>query len=185
MCDEIWHAGDIGDPAVADSLEKFKPLRAVYGNIDDKTLQSRFNEDLWFECGRMKIWITHVGGAPPNYTPRVKKMLQEKTPDVFICGHSHILSVKPDEKLHMLYVNPGAAGNHGFHLIKTIIRMEITEAKIKKLEVIEMGKRGNLKMYWFENLKMSPKPAFKSSLNFQIFQFSNLQITSSRRLSLL
>ncbi|HRI79547.1 MAG TPA: metallophosphoesterase family protein [Cyclobacteriaceae bacterium] len=140
-CDEIWHAGDIGDQAVADALAQFKPVRAVYGNIDDKILQSRFPEDLWFECEGMKIWMTHIGGAPPNYNPRVRKIVKEKVPDVFICGHSHILRVIKDEKLNMLYINPGAAGNHGFHSVKTIIKMEI-EAKIKKMEVIELGKRG-------------------------------------------
>ena len=141
-CDEIWHAGDIGDPALADSLEKFKPIRAVFGNIDDKSLQSRFPEDLWFDCEGAKIWMTHIGGAPPNYNPRIKKILKDKIPDVFICGHSHILRVKKDESLKMLYINPGAAGHHGFHTMKTIIRMEIAAAKITKMEVIELGKRG-------------------------------------------
>ena len=141
-CDEIWHAGDIGDVEVADRLEKFKPLRAVFGNIDDKNLQARFPEDLWFDCEGMKIWMTHIGGAPPNYNPRIKKILKERVPDIFICGHSHILRVKKDNKLNMLYINPGAAGNHGFHTMKTIIRMQIADAKIKKMEVIELGKRG-------------------------------------------
>ncbi len=141
-CDEIWHAGDIGDAEVADRLEKFKPFRAVYGNIDDKNLQARFPEDLWFDCEGMKVWMTHIGGAPPNYNPRIKKILKERIPTIFICGHSHILRVKKDEKLDMLYINPGAAGNHGFHAMKTIIRMEIAEAKIKKMEVVELGKRG-------------------------------------------
>lgn len=146
-CDEIWHAGDIGDTAVVDALQSrslsgLKPLRAVFGNIDDRDLQSRFPEDLWFDCEGLKIWMTHIGGTPPNYNPRVKKILSERVPDVFICGHSHILKVKKDKKLNFLYVNPGAAGNHGFHIMKTIIRMEIVDAKIKKLEVVELGKRG-------------------------------------------
>jgi len=141
-CDEIWHAGDIGDDGLADALEKFKPLKAVFGNIDDKNLQKRFPEDLWFDCEGMKIWMTHIGGAPPNYNPRVNKILKQKIPDVFICGHSHILRVKKDEKRNMLYINPGAAGNHGFHSVKTIVRMEIEQGKIGKMEVIELGKRG-------------------------------------------
>ena len=121
-CDEIWHAGDIGDKSVADALEKFKPFKAVFGNIDDAQMQARYPEDLRFNCEGLNVWITHIGGAPPNYNPLVKKMLKENTPDIFICGHSHILRVKRDEKLGgMLYVNPGAAGNHGFHAIKTII----------------------------------------------------------------
>ncbi|MBY0435663.1 MAG: metallophosphatase family protein [Cyclobacteriaceae bacterium] len=141
-CDELWHAGDIGDVAVADALEKIKPFRAVYGNVDDNALRQRFPEDLWFECKGVKIWMTHIGGAPPNYNPRIKKMLKERIPDVFICGHSHILRVKKDDKLNMLYINPGAAGNHGFHTIKTAIRMELKVGKIQSLEVIELGKRG-------------------------------------------
>jgi uncharacterized protein len=140
-CDEIWHAGDIGDPAVINALENFKPIKAVFGNIDDKDLQIRFPEDLWFNCKGLNIWMTHIGGAPPNYNPRIKKILKAKIPDVFICGHSHILRVKKDG--NMLYVNPGACGNHGFHAIKTIVRMDINEGKITKMEVIELGKRGN------------------------------------------
>ncbi|MBN8577712.1 MAG: metallophosphoesterase family protein [Cytophagales bacterium] len=143
-CDEIWHAGDIGDARVVNELEKFKPVRAVFGNIDDTEMQSRFPEDLWFTCEGLTVWITHIGGAPPNYNPRVKKVLREKVPDVFICGHSHILRVKKDPAYNMLYVNPGAAGNHGFHSIKTIIRFEINTKIISKLEAIELGKRGTL-----------------------------------------
>ncbi len=143
-CDEIWHAGDIGTSDVVKTLQAFKPLRAVYGNIDDKELQARFPEDLWFECEGVKVWMTHIGGAPPNYNPRVKKILKEKTPDVFICGHSHILRVKKDENYKMLFINPGAAGNHGFHAIKTIIRMDFDAGKIAKMQAIELGKRGAL-----------------------------------------
>lgn len=143
-CDEVWHAGDIGDATVANELEKFKPLRAVFGNIDDKAMQARYPEDLWFTCEGLTIWMTHIGGAPPNYNPRTKKLLKEKTPDVLICGHSHILRVKKDPAYNMLYINPGAAGNHGFHSMKTLIRFEINTKIISKLEVIELGKRGAL-----------------------------------------
>ena len=143
--DEIWHAGDLGDASLADELEKIRSLRAVYGNIDDKTLQARFPEDLWFTCEGLTVWMTHIGGSPPNYNPRVRKVFKEKMPDIFICGHSHILRVKRDPSLNnMLYLNPGAAGNHGFHLIKTLVRFEIIEKEIKNMEVIEIGKRGVL-----------------------------------------
>ena len=143
FCDEIWHAGDIGDAALAETLENLKPLRAVFGNIDDGSLQARFPEDLWFNCEGLVIWMTHIGGAPPNYNPRVKKILKEKAPDIFICGHSHILRIKRDPNLNnMIYLNPGAAGNQGFHPIKTIIRFEIREKKFLNMEVIELGKRG-------------------------------------------
>lgn len=144
-CDEIWHAGDLGDLALADELEKIKPLRAVFGNVDDKASQIRFPEDLWFTCEGLTVWMTHIGGAPPNYNPRVKRILKEKPPDLFICGHSHILRVKRDPNFkNLLYLNPGAAGNHGFHLIKTLLRFEITGKEINRMEVIEIGKRGAL-----------------------------------------
>lgn len=143
-CDEIWHAGDLGDVVIADQLEAFKPLRAVYGNIDDQDLQLRFTEDAWFSCEGLEIWMTHIGGAPPHYNPRIKKMLKEKTPAVFICGHSHILRVKKDPTYNLLYLNPGAAGNQGFHPMRTLLRFEINNKLIEKLEVIELGKRGSL-----------------------------------------
>jgi len=145
-CDEIWHAGDIGDRAVIDELGKIKPLRAVFGNIDDQDMQVRYPEDLWFACGDLTVWMTHIGGAPPNYNPRIKKVFKERIPDIFICGHSHILRVKKDPNYkNLLYLNPGAAGNHGFHHIKTIVRFEVIGKEIKNMEVIELGKRGALK----------------------------------------
>jgi putative phosphoesterase len=144
-CEEIWHAGDIGNAEVADALEKFKPLRAVYGNIDDKILQSRFQEDLRFTCEQLTVWITHIGGTPPSYTPRIKKALQTNAPDIFICGHSHILRIKRDANFNnMLFLNPGAAGNQGFHSIKTIVRFEILGREVRNMEVIELGKRGQI-----------------------------------------
>jgi putative phosphoesterase len=143
--DEIWHGGDIGDPSVVDELEKFKPLRAVFGNIDDLSLQNRFTEDLWFDCEGLSVWMTHIGGAPPNYNPRVKRILNERIPDVFICGHSHILRIKKDPQFNnMLYLNPGAAGNHGFHSIKTLVRFDVKKKKIENMVVIELGKRGGI-----------------------------------------
>jgi uncharacterized protein len=144
-CDEIWHAGDIGDVLVANQLSSFKPFKAVFGNIDDKSVQLKFPEDLRFNCEGLNVWMTHIGGAPPNYNPRVKKLLKENTPDVFICGHSHILRVAKDPKLNgMLYLNPGAAGNQGFHHMKTLLRFEIAKKEVKNMEVIELGKRGAL-----------------------------------------
>lgn len=144
-CNEVWHAGDIGTLEVADALEKFKPFRAVYGNIDDKDLQVRYPEDLFFQCENVNIWMTHIGGAPPNYNPRVKKMLRQNSPQLFICGHSHILRIKRDPNFdNMLYLNPGACGNQGFHHIKTIVRFDLNEGKIENMEAIELGKRGAL-----------------------------------------
>ncbi len=142
-CDEIWHAGDIGDASVANALEKFKPLRAVFGNIDDLDLRTRFPEDLWWTIEGFNLWMTHIGGTLPYYNPRISKILKSKVPDIFICGHSHILRVKKDPNHHkMLYLNPGAAGNHGFHHMKTLVRFELLKKEIRKMEVIELGKRG-------------------------------------------
>jgi putative phosphoesterase len=141
-CDEIWHAGDIGSIALADILESFKPLRAVYGNIDDATLQRRFPKNLPFVCEELTILITHIAGTPPKYNPRVKKLLREFSPDVLICGHSHILKVIRDPKEKLVFMNPGAAGNHGFHYMKTLLRFEVIKKEIRNMEVIELGKRG-------------------------------------------
>ena len=93
-CDELWHAGDIGEGNLLESLKKFKPLRVVFGNIDNITLQHILPEDLWMDCEGLIVWMTHIGGAPPNYNPRIVKKLKEKVPNVFICGHSHILRLK-------------------------------------------------------------------------------------------
>jgi putative phosphoesterase len=146
-CDEIWHAGDIGESRVIEALEKFKPVKAVFGNIDDLDIRTRFPEDLFFDCELLSVWMTHIGGAPPNYNPRVKKILKQKAPDIFICGHSHILRIKKDPGYNnMLFINPGAAGNQGFHPIKTIMRFEITGKEIKNMEAIELGKRGHIEL---------------------------------------
>jgi putative phosphoesterase len=144
-CDEIWHAGDLGDGQVADQISRFKPLRAVYGNIDQLEIREKFPEDLWFSCEELTIWMTHIGGSPPHYNARIKRILKERIPDVFVCGHSHILKIGRDAHYrYMLYLNPGAAGNQGFHTMKTIVRFEVTGKEIKNMEVIELGKRGQL-----------------------------------------
>ncbi|HEX5001315.1 MAG TPA: metallophosphoesterase family protein [Bacteroidia bacterium] len=141
-CDEVWHAGDIGSKEVADKLEAFKPFKAVFGNIDDQEMQRRYVEDLWFTCEQVSVLITHIAGAPPNYNSRVKKILKETKPDILVCGHSHILKVIHDKQYEMLYLNPGAAGNQGFHHIKTLLRFEINGKKVSNMEVIELGRRG-------------------------------------------
>jgi putative phosphoesterase len=141
-CDEIWHAGDIGDVSVADQLEAFRPFRAVYGNIDDEKVRVRYPENLRFECEGMDVFMTHIGGYPGRYNKRVREILQEDPPDLYICGHSHILKIMPDKKLDLLHINPGAYGIHGFHKVRTIVRFTIKEAKIEDLEVIELGLRG-------------------------------------------
>jgi uncharacterized protein len=142
-CDELWHAGDIGDANILTALRAFKPLRAVYGNIDNGDLQRSLPEDAWFECEGLTVWMTHIGGAPPRYNPRIQRQLKTKSPNIFVCGHSHILRVMRDAQHNsMLYVNPGAAGNHGFHHIKTLLRFDVVEKTIRNMDVIELGKRG-------------------------------------------
>ena len=137
QADEVWHAGDIGDLRVTDSIKKLKPLRAVYGNIDNAEARLEFSEHLKFRCEGVKVWITHIGGYPGRYAPAVRDQIRIHTPNLFICGHSHILKVINDKKLKVLHMNPGAAGNHGFHKVRTMLRFEIAGEKIQNLEVIE------------------------------------------------
>ncbi len=143
-CDEVWHAGDIGSLQVTERLEAFKLLRAVHGNIDDTAIRLRYPEDLRFTCEGLDVWITHIGGYPGRYSQRVANLLKTNPPQLFICGHSHILRIMPDKKHNLLHMNPGACGNHGFHLMKTLIRFSIDAGKIDQVEVIELGKRGAL-----------------------------------------
>lgn len=140
-CDEIWHAGDIGDLAVTDALSNIKPLRVVYGNIDGAAFRKRFKETLNFRIEGVNVLMTHIGGAAGSYSPKVRALLSEIKPQIFICGHSHILKVMFDKKYNVLYINPGAAGNHGFHKVKTLLRFKIDKNDIKDLEVIELGPR--------------------------------------------
>ncbi len=143
-CDEIWHAGDIGTLAVSDELAKWKPLRAVWGNIDGTEIRKQFPEHQRFSIGGIRVWITHIGGKPPRYNRDVIEELRSSPPDLFICGHSHILSVQYDEKLKLMYMNPGAAGRHGWHQMRTLLRFSIDAGKLKDLEVIELGRRGTI-----------------------------------------
>ncbi len=152
-CDELWHAGDIGDISSIETLVAFKPVKAVYGNIDTKQIQLRYPENLQFNCEGFNIFITHIGGKPSVYNPRVRKILMNNTPDIFICGHSHMLLIKRDINFNnMLFINPGAAGNQGFHRVKTLIRFELNDKKLEKMEVIELGKRGDIDRLSAQNL---------------------------------
>jgi uncharacterized protein len=141
-CDEIWHAGDIGSSIVADELSDFKPFRAVYGNIDDASLRRRFRQHERFKIAEMSVWMTHIGGTPSRYAPGVAGVIHKDPPDIFICGHSHIARVQSDPRSGFLYVNPGAAGYHGFHRMMTAIRFTINGPKISDFELIELGERG-------------------------------------------
>jgi putative phosphoesterase len=142
--DEIWHAGDIGTIEVTDELAKFKPLRAVYGNIDDNVIRSQFSEVEIFNLEDVKVFLIHIGGYPNRYSPGVLDQLKKEKPDLFISGHSHILKVIQDKKLGLLHLNPGAAGYHGFHKVKTLLRFELNKGKVQNLEAIELGPRGKI-----------------------------------------
>lgn len=141
QADEVWHAGDIGDLKVTDTIKRLKPLRAVYGNIDNKDARLEFPLDNRFEVEKVSVWITHIGGYPNRYKPRIVKGLEENSPKLFICGHSHILKVQFDKKYNVLHLNPGACGKHGFHKVRTMIRFELNNGNIENMEIIELAKR--------------------------------------------
>lgn len=138
-CDQIWHAGDIGSVEVLERLQEFKPTRAVWGNIDGYELRYRLPQIDRFKCEDVDVFITHIGGYPGKYDPLVRNKLYAMPPKLFICGHSHILKVKYDERLGLLHLNPGAAGKQGFQLVQTLMRFEINADKIENLEIIELS----------------------------------------------
>lgn len=138
-CDEVWHAGDIGTVEVADRLAAFKPLRAVYGNIDGDKLRMMFKQHERWMCEGVDVWMTHIGGYPGKYAREVKPEIFMHPPKLFISGHSHILKVMYDKKLGTLHINPGAEGKYGFHNVRTLVRFEIDGTDIRNLEVIEIG----------------------------------------------
>ena len=137
--DQVWHAGDIGNLKVTNAIKKLKPLKAVYGNIDDNKIRLEFPENNRFMCENVDVWITHIGGYPKAYNIRVREEIKANPPKLFICGHSHILKVIPDKKLNLLHMNPGAVGKHGFHKTRTMLRFTIDGKKIDNLEAIESG----------------------------------------------
>jgi len=142
-CNEIWHAGDFGGITISEQLaiQSKLPVKGVYGNIDGQDIRTLFPEQLIFFCEKVKVMIRHIGGSPPNYNPATKKELSIHQPQLFISGHSHILKIMYDDRLHCLHINPGAAGKNGWHKVKTIIRFTIDGADIKNCEVIELGKK--------------------------------------------
>ncbi|WP_343603781.1 metallophosphoesterase family protein [Fluviicola sp.] len=142
--DEIWHAGDIGNLEVTDRLKAFKPLRAVYGNIDDQHVRSEFPEDQIFQVEDVVVSMTHIAGRPGKYSKHASDLIRETKPHIFVCGHSHILLVQQDKSKNLLWLNPGACGNKGFHSIQTALRFQINGDKIEQMEVIEFGKRSDL-----------------------------------------
>lgn len=141
QADEVWHAGDIGDLKVTDAIKKLKPLKAVYGNIDNDKARMEFPENNRFMCEGVDVWMTHIGGYPNRYDMKIREEIKKNPPKLFISGHSHILKVMPDKKLNLLHMNPGAAGKHGFHNVRTMLRFVIDGSNIKNLEVIEFNSK--------------------------------------------
>lgn len=141
QADEVWHAGDFGE-GVAEKILALKPMRGVYGNIDDTSIRTSFPEIAVFHCENVKVAMMHIGGYPNKYSKKAKETLLSERPNIFISGHSHILKVMHDASLGLLHLNPGAAGNIGWHKVRTMLRFEINGSEIQNLEVIELGKRG-------------------------------------------
>ena len=135
--DEIWHAGDIGSLSVTDKLKSFAAIRVVYGNIDDNTTRTEFKENLYFKCEKVNVMMTHIGGYPGKYDKKILPIIEQASPDLFICGHSHILKVIYDKKYRLLHMNPGAIGDYGIHTVKTILCFSIDGKEIKDLRVVE------------------------------------------------
>jgi hypothetical protein len=135
LCDEIWHAGDIGNMETAAKLDDFRPLRAVYGNIDGQDVRMVYPEMLRFKCEGVDVWMTHIGGYPDHYELKVRQEILAHPPKLFICGHSHILKVIYDKKLELLHLNPGAAGRYGLHRVCTALRFVIDGENIREMEI--------------------------------------------------
>ena len=135
--DEIWHAGDIGSLEITDTLKKYAPIRVVYGNIDDKTIRTEFKANLYFKCEKVNVMMTHIGGYPGRYNKKILPIIEHSNPNLFICGHSHVLKVMYDKKNQLLHMNPGAIGDYGIHKVKTILCFTIEGKEIKNLRVVE------------------------------------------------
>lgn len=142
-CDEIWHAGDIGSYDLIRRLEEFRPVKAVCGNCDGGDTRKIYPELLEWECENTRVMMTHIGGYPGKYAPGIRKILAEKRPQLFIAGHSHILKVMFDKQMNLLYINPGAAGIMGWHKVRTLIRVTLSQGNFSNLEIIELGDKEN------------------------------------------
>lgn len=142
--DEIWHAGDIGNLELMARLPTGKPIRAVWGNIDDAAAQEAYPEWQNFEVEGVKVLMTHIGGKPPRYAKGIRSKIKEEGPQLFVCGHSHICKVEYDASLTCLYMNPGAVGQQGFHQMRTFLLFDLESGGVKNLRAVELGKRGHL-----------------------------------------
>jgi len=142
-CDEIWHAGDFGNMKVVEDLQKIAPLRGVYGNIDGQEIRQEFPLHLRFSVEGLDVWMTHIGGIPGRYSLPIREELTKNPPELFICGHSHILKIVRDKELNnMLFMNPGAAGKQGFQQVRTAVTFELANAQLSNAQVIHLGELG-------------------------------------------
>jgi len=141
QADEVWHAGDIGNIKILTEIEKFSKIKSVYGNIDDHVIRSVSPETNSFFCEKIKVSMIHIAGNPPYFNKKTKKIIETENPNILVYGHSHILKVKYDKENKVLLINPGAAGRHGFHKKRTMVRFEINGNNIENMEVIELGNR--------------------------------------------
>ena len=145
-CDEIWHAGDIGNLETAEAIENIGPkVRMVWGNIDGRELRITYPRDLIWTTSGLKVFMTHIGGYPGRYYKKPLQIIQDEQPGLFICGHSHICKVMPDRKHNLIHMNPGACGIRGFHKFRTLIKFEVSEGIMTDIQVVELGLRGRLK----------------------------------------
>ena len=143
-CDEVWHAGDVGDLVTLQALENLSASRVVYGNIDGSEIRLSCPRDLLFEVEGVKVFMTHIGGYPGRYNKRVYEILRNQNPDLFICGHSHILKIIRDKNLDLIHMNPGAIGFKGFHKFRTLITFNLDQGSISEVKAIDLGPRGRL-----------------------------------------
>ncbi len=142
-CDEVWHAGDFGPVEVLHRLKAFKPTRGVFGNIDGDQVRGELPRDLTWDCDGLRVYMTHIGGHPGHYDSRAKREMDNLKPGLFICGHSHVVRVMRDPALGLLHLNPGASGHHGWHVMRTLLRLTIEAATVRGVELIELGPRGH------------------------------------------
>ena len=141
--DEIWHAGDFGGSInFADSIAAFKPLKGVYGNCDGQDIRLVYPEYQCFECEGTRVLMIHIGGRPGKYDFKARELIGRYSPDIFVCGHSHILMVKNDPKAGLLYINPGACGLQGWQVERTALRVHIDEGKIYDMELFRVPRNG-------------------------------------------
>lgn len=141
QCDQIWHAGDVGENGIIEKLQKFAPVKAVFGNIDGHPLRHELPEWQFWEIEKISVLMTHIGGRPPKFAKNVLARIQKERPKIFICGHSHILLVQYLKEIDCLHLNPGAAGKHGWHKVQTLLKFQIADTEIKNLEVVELKRQ--------------------------------------------